>query len=413
MPTGTPTTSAPTSPVPVVYGAPWCPDCKRTKTFLGEHRVRYRWIDVDQDDAGLAHIEQLQNGGRSIPTVEFPDGSILIEPTNEELAQRLGIAMEPKCAFYDVAIIGGGPAGLAASIYAGRDGLDTIVIDESAPGGQAGLTERVDNYPGFPEGIAGEDLAKRFVAQAEGKGVELLSAVGVATIMPEGIDVGVRLTNDSLVVAHTVLVATGSSYRRLQVPGEADLIGASIHFCATCDGPFYQGADELLVVGGGNSALGEALFLARFATHVRIVAHGELSASRALQQRIADDDRFTVHTDTEITRFEGAPKLTAVHAHARDTGQDFVWVPNGVFLYVGLDPNSDFLANAVTRDSRGFVLTGADHATSMPGVFAAGDVRAGSTKQIGAAVGDGISAMIAVRKYLEDHGYAVHPAGND
>jgi thioredoxin reductase (NADPH) len=398
---------------PTVYGAPWCPDCTRTKKFLGEHRVSYRWVDVDQDSDGLAHIEQIQNGGRTIPTVEFPDGTILIEPTNEELAQTLGISMEPECAFYDLAIIGGGPAGLAASIYAEREGLETVVIDESAPGGQAGLTERVDNYPGFPEGIGGAALADRFVAQAEANGVELLSAVGVAEVAVEGDDVGLSLNNGVMIRAHAVIIATGSTYGRLEVPGEERLIGVSIHFCATCDGPFYKDADELLVVGGGNSALEEALFLAQFARRIRIVARGQLSASRVIQDRIANDDRFIVHTNTDVERFEGSPKVNAVHGLDRDTGERLVWHPDGVFLFVGLDPNTGFLGGAVDLGPRGFITTSENYATSMPGVFAAGDVRGGSAKQVGVAVGEGISAMLAVRKYLEDHGHFRHPSGND
>ncbi len=169
-----------------VYGAPWCPDCKRAKKFLGEQRVAYDWVDIDQDAAGLAHVEELQQGGRTIPTIVFDGADVLVDPTNEELARKLGLTLDAKRQCYDLAIIGGGPAGLAAAIYAAREGIDAVVIERSGLGGQAGVTERIDNYPGFPEGVGGADLAERFIAQARRYEVELLSAVSVESITAEG-----------------------------------------------------------------------------------------------------------------------------------------------------------------------------------------------------------------------------------
>ena len=250
-----------------VYGAPWCPDCRSSKKFLGEHRVEYDWIDIDQDADGLRFVEELQNGGRTIPTVIFADGSHLLEPSNEELAVKLGLNIEAERAFYDLAIIGGGPAGLAAGIYAAREGIDAIIVDGGSLGGQAGVTERVDNYPGFPDGIEGGELADRFVRQARRYGVEMLEAVSVSELQAdqqEG-DIALLLSTGQEISAHAALISTGSSYRRLEVPGEDGLIGAGVHFCATCDGPFYRGSEELLVIGGGNSGLEEGLFLTNFA----------------------------------------------------------------------------------------------------------------------------------------------------
>ena len=240
-----------------VYGAPWCPDCKRSKKFLAEHRIPYEWIDIDDDAEGLRFVETLQKGGRTIPTVLFPGGSYLLEPSDEDLARKLGLKIEADRPAYDLAIVGGGPAGLAAAIYAAREGIDAVVIDRSAMGGQAGVTERIDNYPGFPEGVGGAELAEKFIAQAKRYGVELVAAVGVDGVEREEGDVLVRLGNGQQVCAHAALIASGSSYRRLGVAGEEDLIGAGVHFCATCDGPFYKGAEELLVIGGGNSGLEE------------------------------------------------------------------------------------------------------------------------------------------------------------
>jgi thioredoxin reductase (NADPH) len=219
-------------------------------------------------------------------------------------------------------------------------------------------------------------------------------------------DVLVRLRTGQDVLAHAVLVAVGSSYRRLGVPGEDELIGAGVHFCATCDGPFYRGAEELLVIGGGNSALEEGLFLSQFAERIRVVQRGpELSASALLRDKILNHPRFTVHTDTQVATLSGeGGKLTEVVAHNRVTGEEYRWMPSAAFVFIGLDPNSGFLRDGVDLDQRGFVRTDDTFATSMPGVFAAGDVRLGSTKQLGAAVGEGIAALLAVRAYLRRRG---------
>jgi thioredoxin reductase (NADPH) len=390
-----------------VFGAPWCPDCKRAKKFLAEQRIPYAWVDIDQDEAGLRHVEELQKGGRTIPTVVFDGKDVLIDPTNEELAHKLGLTMEAKRSCYDLAIIGGGPAGLAAAIYAAREGIDTVVVERSGLGGQAGVTERIDNYPGFPDGVGGADLAERFIAQARRYQVELLSAVSVDHIRtegPEAADVCLSLANGQEIQAHAALIATGSSYRRLGVPGEDNLIGAGVHFCATCDGPFYRGADELLVIGGGNSALEEGLFLTRFANRVRIVQREpELTASRLIQDKIARDPRFVIHRNTEIVEFTGKGQLESVRIRDRATGVEEVVTPRAAFVFIGLDPNTAFLQGSVDLDSRGFVDDRGGFRTSMPGVFAAGDARRGSTKQLGSAVGDGIAALLAIREYLEEH----------
>ena len=384
-----------------VYGAPWCPDCKRSKKFLAEHRVPFRWVDVDDEPEGLRFIEELQKGGRTIPAIVFPEGDHLLEPSDGDLARRLGLKLEADQAAYELAIVGGGPAGLAAAIYAAREGISALVVDRSALGGQAGVTERVDNYPGFPEGIGGAELAGRFVAQARRYGVEMLAAVGVDGLEPDGAHTVLRLAGGQRVCAQAVLVATGSSYRRLGVPGEEELIGAGVHFCATCDGPFYKGAEELLVVGGGNSGLEEGMFLSQFADRIRIVEFApELKASRLLQDKVRSDPKFTIHTNTEVLELRGRPKLAEVVARDRASGEEFHWHPRGAFVFIGLDPNSGFLKGTVDLDRWGFVSTDG-YATSLPGVFSAGDIRAGSTKQLGAAVGEGIAALLEIRRYLE------------
>jgi thioredoxin reductase (NADPH) len=390
-----------------VYGAPWCPDCKRAKRFLAEQRVAYDWVDIDKDAAGLEHVEELQKGARTIPTIVFDATEVLVDPTNEELAHKLGLTLEAKRTCYDLAIVGGGPAGLAAAIYAAREGIDAVVVERSGLGGQAGVTERIDNYPGFPEGIGGADLAERFIAQARRYEVELLSAVSVEHVAADGAEAGdlcLRLASGQEIETHAVLIATGSSYRRLGVPGEDDLIGAGVHFCATCDGPFYRGADELLVIGGGNSALEEGLFLRKFANRIRVVQREpELTASRLLQDKVNNDPHFVVQRNTEVVELAGTGRLESVRLRDRASGEQQVVTPRAAFVFIGLDPNTEFLRGSVDVDARGFVDTKGGFTTSIPGVFAAGDVRRGSTKQLGSAVGDGIAALIAIREYLQEH----------
>ena len=385
-----------------VYGAPWCPDCKRSKKFLAEHRIPMDWIDIDQDREGLRVVQEIQAGGRSIPTIVFPDGSHLIEPSDDELARKLGLTLEASRQFYELIIVGGGPAGLAAALYAAREGISVVIVEKSALGGQAGATKRIENYPGFPEGIDGAELAERFIAQAKRYEVELVSAVEVTAIEPEMGNVVVKLGNGQELCAHAALIATGSRYRQLGVPGEASLTGAGVHYCATCDGPFYRGAEEILVIGGGNSALEEALFLTKFAKKIRIVSHGsELRASGLVQADVRRHPQIEIVLDTEIVAFNGTKKLEEVVARHRVTGEEQRWHPAAVFVFVGLDPNTEFLHADVHLDHRGFVTTDASFRTSMPGVFAAGDVRAGATKQLGSAVGEGIAALLQIRAQLQ------------
>ena len=364
-------------------------------------------MDIDQDPAGLARVQELQSGGRTIPTVVFADGSFLVEPSDEQLAAKLGVQVAAERTCYDLVIVGGGPAGLTAAIYAAREGIDAVVVDSGGLGGNAGVTERIDNYPGFPAGIGGRELMDRFITQARRYGVELVGAARVASLGPDGSEAGdvtARLTNGQELVAHALLVATGSTYRRLGVPGEDGLIGAGVHFCSTCDGPFYRGAEEILVVGGGNSAVEEAMFLSQFARRVRIAQLGPaLTASALLQDKVSSDPRFSVHTNVKVERFEGTGHVDAVVARDLVDGTELVWHPAAVFVFIGLDPNTGFLAGGVDLDKWGFVVTDGTYQTSVPGVFAAGDVRAGSTKQLASAVGEGVAALLSVRAFLQEH----------
>jgi thioredoxin reductase (NADPH) len=385
-----------------VYGAPWCPHCRRVKRFLSGLRVRYETIDVDERPEALDGLRQLQGGGQIIPMVVYPDGSYDVNPSNEQLAGRLGLTLEAASAVYDLVIVGGGPAGLAAAIYAAREGIEAVVVDANALGGQASVTNRIDNYPGFPEGISGGELTSRFIEQCRRYGVELLSAVAVSSVAPDGSDLSITLSNGQLLTAPVVIVATGSTYRRLNVPGEDDLIGAGVHFCATCDGPLYKGEEELIVIGGGNSALEEGLHLSEFAKRIRVLARSGLSASSVLQDRVRSDPQFVIETDLDIEAIEGeAGRFSAVLVRDRASSEPRRLPAAAAFVFVGLTPNNAFLDGSVARDEGGFLTTAANMETTMAGVFAAGDVRSGSTKQLGSAVGEGIAALLMARRTLE------------
>ncbi|HZM76443.1 MAG TPA: FAD-dependent oxidoreductase [Candidatus Limnocylindrales bacterium] len=380
-----------------VYGTTWCGDCKRAKKFLGEHRVPYQWTDIDQDEDGQRIVIEASNGKRIIPTIFFDDGTVLIEPSNVELARQLGLKTAPDMAFYDVVVVGGGPAGLTAALYSARDGYDVLVIDQAGLGGQAGVTEKLDNFPGFPEGIGGAEFADRLVAQCKRFGVELLSAAQVTGVTAEGRYHKVSLSDGSAVNAAAVLLTPGSTYRRLGVPGEEDFIGAGVHFCATCDGPFYRG-QEVLVIGGGNSATEEAVFLTRYAGKVTILARGErLTASAIAIEKAEENPKISILYRSQVAGFTGDGTFTGV---SLTDGRQVKAA--AAFVFVGLDPNTAFLRGVVDLSGDGFIVTSPMLQTSLPGVFAAGDARAGSTKQLVSAAGEGATAALMIRNHLQD-----------
>ena len=392
-----------------VIGASWCPDCKRAKTFLGQHRIEFEWVDMESDPTAQEEVERINGGKRIIPTIIFPDGSILTEPSNDELAEKLGIVREAAMSSYDLLIAGGGPTALTTAIYAARENLKVLIVEKSAVGGQAGVTERFDNYPGFPDGIGGAELAGRFEQQAKKYGVEILQAVGVESFKEvdnsqgyAGLDV--TLSTGSVVQARVLLVATGSTYRRTGAEGEADLIGAGIHFCATCDGPFYKGVDEVVVLGGGNSGLEEGLFLTQFAEHVTVIERGsELRGSKLLQEKVYGHPKMTVKLNEAVQAFiaNASGQLEAVELENLITGERSTHSAKGAFIFIGLDPNTEWLNGSVALDEQKFVSTDQMFSTSARGVYAAGDVRGGSTKQLASAVGEGAAAAIQIRYFLD------------
>jgi len=407
-----------------MYGTYWCPDCKRSKKFLGEQHVPYEWVDIERDEAAREYVQQLNGGRRVIPTIRFPDGTVLIEPSNAELAAKLGVETKAKRPFYDLIIIGGGVTGLTAALYAAREGMETLIIERSGVGGQAGITERVENYPGFPEGITGGELVSRILQQVQRYEVEVLQAQEVSALAMNGPYRNVHTRDHAVYAANALLVATGADYRRLNVRGEDDFIGAGIHYCATCDGPFYKGADELVVVGGGNSAVEEALFLTKFAKRVTILVRGaQMSASKTAQDKALTTQRLRVRFNTRILEFQGGRQLKTILVENTQTGDREELHPAAAFIFIGLTPNSQPFHPFLELNEHGYILTGHelihvknlpfyseewlkrtpyDLETCRPGIFAAGDVRAGATNQIAAATGEGASAAISIRAYMRE-----------
>ena len=394
------------SPQIRMFGAPWCPDCQRAKQFMAEQRIAFEWNDIDRDEQARAYVQQVNNGKQIIPTIVFDDGSILVEPSNADLAAKLGIQQQASRTYYDLVIVGGGPAALAAGIYTAREGLSTLIIERAGIGGQAGITQEIENYPGFPEPISGAELADRLRRQAERFDVEVLSAQEVTSLERDGDNWAVKVMSGDEYCCPAVVVASGATYRRLGVPGESDLIGAGIHFCATCDGPFYKGQD-VVVVGGGNSGFQEGVFLTRFAKSVTIMERSDrVNASQALQDKVEGRDDMEVLTQTTIERFKGNGRLSSIVVKDEATGQTREMSPGAVFVFIGLLPNTELVRGLVELDDLGFIVTQSNLETSVAGLFAAGDCRHGSTKQVASAVGEGATVALMVREYLERKGDA-------
>ncbi len=407
-----------------VYGAHWCPDCRQSKQFLGEHQIPYSWIDIEADKSAEEFVMATNKGKRIIPTIVFADGSFLVEPSNAELAAKLGLKTTASHTHYELIVIGGGPAGLTAALYTAREYIDTLVIERAAFGGQAAGTEKLDNMPGFPDGVAGIEFSRRLRLQAERFGVELLQAQEVEKVYQHYDYHCVKTGDGQTYSGRAVLITTGSRYKRLNVPGENEYLGAGVHFCATCDGPFYTG-QRVAVIGGGNSAAEESLLLTKFAEHVTILVRSdEFKATKIIQESVLSNPKIDVRWNTEVKAFMGEDfKLKNLRLINNQTGSEDELPVNGAFIFIGLTPNTQFLKKSGIRlDPWGFVITGHDllHGgqrpkgydhrdphileTSIPGIFAAGDVRDKSTKQVASAAGEGASAALMIREFLKTIG---------
>lgn len=404
-----------------VVGARWSEGVHLTKHFLVRNYVPYRWIDVEQEEEGERLRLAADAGPEDLPLVLLPDGPTLRAPTTVELATALGLRTQAEQPLYDVCIVGGGPAGLAAAVYAASEGLSTVVIEREAPGGQAGQSAAIENYLGFPRGLSGADLTQRAVAQATRFGAEMVLARDVVGLEQRGPVRAVLLEGEDAIEARALIVATGVSYRRLEAPGMGEFTGRGVYYGATASEAVQCQGDDVYVVGAANSAGQAALNLAVHARTVVLLVRGEgleASMSRYLVDRIEATDNIEVRPRTEIACGVGHAHLERITLRDRDTGQEEEVETSWVFVFIGAVPRTEWLGDLVLRDDKGFVLTGTEIAraddrawplaerppyaleTSLPGVLAAGDVRLDSMKRVASAVGEGAMAVHVVHRYL-------------
>jgi thioredoxin reductase (NADPH) len=383
-----------------MFGADWCPDCRRAKRYLRDSGINFQYIDVDEHDWATNKVEQINNGKRIIPTVLI-DGTPYTNPDNPTLAKLLSIGEERQTRVYDVVIIGGGAAGLTTAIYAQRDRFDSVVLEKKHIGGNAWLTQKIENYPGFTN-ISGPDLMDKMEEQARTYGADIVVGPAVTGIERKDNLFHVA-TNDGTYLGRSVVVSTGSTYRLLGIPGEEELIGSGVHFCATCDGAFYRDR-EVIIVGGGNSALEEGIFLAGFVDKVKIIhRRPDFSADAIYTEKLPGVANLSTFTNRTPVRFEvdaaGAFKGLVVKDNA--TGEEELITADGAFILIGLIPNTQVFKELLTLDERGFISTTGMAETSVKGIFAAGDVREGAIAQVAAATGEGVFASYGVKAYLK------------
>ncbi|HUO71783.1 MAG TPA: FAD-dependent oxidoreductase [Solirubrobacteraceae bacterium] len=387
------------------------------RDFLARNRVPARWLDVERDGEARELLKVAGVDADGLPVALLEDGSILEHPTTLELAERLGISAQPAGDHYDLVIVGGGPAGLAAAVYGASEGLRTVMIEREAPGGQAGQSSRIENYLGFPAGLSGSDLARRATDQARRLGAELLTVQEAVALQVEGSGRLVQLTGGGVLSANTVLVASGVSYRQLNAPGFAELTGAGVYYGAALIEARACEDQHVVVIGGANSAGQAAVYFSGYAGRVTMLVRADSltkSMSHYLIEQIAALANIEVRTGAQAVAAEGEDgHLRALRIRAAD-GSETVEEVDACFVFIGAAPRTDWLEGVVARDERGFILAGADvraHGwplarepyvleTSVPGVFVAGDVRTRSIKRVASAVGEGSMAVSLIHEYL-------------
>jgi thioredoxin reductase (NADPH) len=405
-----------------VYGHRYSPETHAIKDFLGRNQIPYQWFDVEtqKDDPEVRQIMESAPG--KLPLVTLPEGSCLEMPTPAELANRLGLKTHVERPFYDLAIVGGGPAGLAAAVYGASEGLQTVVVEREAPGGQAGSSSLIENYLGFPSGLTGADLARRARDQAIRFGVEMLTPQEAKSLEARNNYRVLHLADGQEIVAHTVLLAMGVSYKRLDVPGEKELFGKGVYYGAALSEAISCRDEEVCIVGGANSAGQAALHFAKYAGKVVMLVRAgslEKGMSQYLVDRIRKTPNIEVRLETEVGALIGDKRLFEVRVKGPQ-GSDQICV-SSIFIFIGAEPLTDWIDDIVVRDERGFIPTGPELLempkgkerwtqkrapfileTSMPGVFAAGDVRTGSVKRVASSVGQGSIAVQLIHEYLRE-----------
>ncbi len=405
-----------------VVGHRWSAPSYELRDFLARNLVPYRWFAADEPD-GARLLEAAGVSAESVPLVVTPDGTVLATPTTAEVAAAVGMSVAPDRDFYDLVVIGGGPAGLGAAVYGASEGLRTVLVERRATGGQAGQSSRIENYLGFPDGVSGSQLTERARRQAGRFGAEVLTTRDVVGLATSGSSRVVRFSDGAEISCHAVILATGVSYRPLNAPGCAELVGSGVYYgSAATEAQGCAGAD-VYIVGGANSAGQAAVFFARHAKNVHLLVRGdslERSMSYYLIQQLAGIDNITVHTRTEVVEAHGDGRLAELTL-CEGGGATRTRVPaSHLFVFIGAEPGTDWLDGMIARDDKGFIRTGPDLVTggarppgwdrdrdplyleaSVPGVFAAGDVRANSVKRVASAVGEGAMAVTLVHRYLD------------
>jgi len=406
-----------------VAGTLWSPNCHRVKDFLARNRIPYQWLDIEKDSVARALVEMHDPEQCRLPVVFFPDGETFVEPDNLSLAEKIGLQTQATQPFYDVIIVGAGPAGLGAAVYGASEGMNTLMIDREATGGQAGTSSRIVNYLGFPKGLSGADLAQRATAQAIRLGAEILTAQDVTGVRVDDPYRYVTLGDGTELGCRALIIATGVTVRELKRSGVKELNGAGVYYGAALTEAAYYRNQQIFVVGGADSAGQAAMFFSRYASKVTMIVRSSTlrkGMSQYMANQINNTENIEVLTRTEVVEAIGEGRLEAITTLDKDTGEKRTLPAAAMFIFIGAVPHSELVAGVVERNSAGFIITGKDLIrdgrrpknwklrrdpypleTSLPGIFAAGDVRQGAVRRVASAVGQGAIAINLIHQYLE------------
>ncbi len=405
-------------------GALWSPESHAVKDFLARHLIAYQWLDVDKDPQAHALVEAHGGGGHNLPVLQFPDGTVLVNPPLFELANKVGMQTRADAKLYDIIIVGAGPTGLSAAVYGGSEGQRIVVLERGVPGGQAGNSPKIENYLGFPSGLSGMELARRALIQAKRFGAEILEATEAVKLRVEDKYRIVTLADGSEIVGRTLLMASGATFRRLDAPGVQELESAGAYYGAAYTEAMYYRDVPVFVIGGANSAGQGAIFLSRFASKVTMLIRGAVQeSSQYLNDAENANPKIELLFNTELVEAHGTPgNLKEIVVKNRVTGELKTLPGAAIFIFIGARPNSELVRDLVETNDKGFILTGTDLMrggkrpkgwmldrdpfileSSVPGIFAAGDVRQGSNSRVASATGEGGFAIATIYRYLSLH----------